>query len=147
MHRKRDKANSISESLSLVVEEPDPAVLTASDEGRGSWGVGEISDCCQVACVQQQYKSSCMVKNCLAHPIPHPWWLSHSSDHANTFSYYSWGLSWSVAAAGRLGEQHCHFKCTLVLFSGKVKGDEEYQMCAWNFAKGTLLILTVTIPT
>ena len=39
-------ANSITESLSLVVEEPDPAVLTASDEGRGSWGVGETSDCC-----------------------------------------------------------------------------------------------------
>jgi len=54
MHRKKDKANSICESLSLVVEEPDPAVLTASDEGRGSWRVGEISDCCQVACAQQQ---------------------------------------------------------------------------------------------
>ena len=45
-------------SLSLVVEESDATVVTASDEGWGSGGVGETSDGGQVTCTQRNKRAS-----------------------------------------------------------------------------------------
>ena len=41
-------------SLSLVVEESDATVVTASDEGWGGRRVGETMDGGQVTCTQEQ---------------------------------------------------------------------------------------------
>ena len=45
-------------SLSLVVEESDATVVTASDEGWGSGRVGETTDGGQVTCTQRNKRSS-----------------------------------------------------------------------------------------
>ena len=45
-------------SLSLVVEESDVTVVTASDEGWGSGRVGETMDGGQVTCTQENKSSS-----------------------------------------------------------------------------------------
>ena len=45
-------------SLSLVVEESDATVVTASDEGWGSGRVGETTDGGQVTCTQGNKRSS-----------------------------------------------------------------------------------------
>ena len=45
-------------SVSLVVEESDATVVTASDEGWGSGRVGETTDGGQVTCTQRSKRSS-----------------------------------------------------------------------------------------
>ena len=45
-------------SLSLIVEESDATVVTASDEGWGSGRVGETTDGGQVTCTQRNKRSS-----------------------------------------------------------------------------------------
>ena len=45
-------------SLSLVVEESDATVVTASDEGWGGGRVGETTDGGQVTCTQRNKRSS-----------------------------------------------------------------------------------------
>ena len=50
-------------SLSLVVEESDATVITASDEGWGRGRVGETTDGGQVTCSQENKRSS--VYTCL----------------------------------------------------------------------------------
>ena len=49
---------SVCVSLSLVVEESDATVVTASDEGWGSGRVGETTDGGQVTCTQRNKRSS-----------------------------------------------------------------------------------------
>ena len=44
-------------SLSLVVEESDTKVVTASDEGGGSGRVGETMDGGQVTCTQENKRA------------------------------------------------------------------------------------------
>ena len=54
-------------SLSLVVEESDATVITASDEGRGCGRVGETTDGGQVTCTQENKRSS--VYTCLGNQL------------------------------------------------------------------------------
>ena len=54
-------------SLSLVVEESDATVVTASDEGWGSGRVGETTDGGQVTCTQENKRSS--VYTCLRNKL------------------------------------------------------------------------------
>ena len=49
---------SVCVSQSLVVEESDATVVTASDEGWGSGRVGETTDGGQVTCTQRNKRSS-----------------------------------------------------------------------------------------
>ena len=49
---------SVCVSLSLVVEESDATVVTASNEGWGGGRVGETTDGGQVTCTQRNKRSS-----------------------------------------------------------------------------------------
>ena len=54
-------------SLSLVVEESDATVVTASDEGGGCGRVGETTDGGQVTCTQENKRQS--VYTCLGNQL------------------------------------------------------------------------------
>ena len=58
-------------SLSLVVEESDATVVTASDEGWGSGRVGETTDGGQVTCTHENKRSS--VYTCLGNKLTNIW--------------------------------------------------------------------------
>ena len=88
-------------SLSLVVEESDATVVTASDEGWGSGRVGETTDGGQVTCTQRNKRSSEHVQE----------------TNLPTFSLVAWGKITITTKLTLVLWTRCTLPYTHILFS------------------------------